>query len=141
MVKRTIALLALSALGTAACGGGPDAANQDPDFRRHVAKPLPLNKVFTDSITHKGGDIDDWKIFHVDKPGFLTVTVHFDQPGGECEVHLADKYGAKIAREIQSANPYVRLERRVVPGRFFVWVHAPKGCATQYSVEARLDPD
>lgn len=123
-----------------ACGGGPET-NVDPDFRRHLAKPLPLNKVFTDSLTVDGKDLDDWKIFNVDQPGFLTVTVHFDQPGGECEAHLADKYGAKIAREVQSANPYVKLERRVDPGRYFVWIHAGKGCATQYSVEARLDPD
>ncbi len=134
-MKRLAALVLL-----AGCGGGPDT-NADPDYRRHLAKPLPLNKVFTDSITAKGEDRDDWKIFNVDAPGFLTVTVHFDEQGGDCEASLADKYGAKVAREVQSANPYVKLERRVDAGRYFIWVHANDKCSTQYSVEARLDPD
>jgi hypothetical protein len=138
-VSRRIAALAAVAL-LSACGGGAQEENKDPDFRRHLAKPLPLNKVVTDSITSEG-DVDDWKIFNVDQQGFLTVTVHFDEQGGECEASLADKYGAKVAREVQSANPYVKLERRVDPGRYFIWVHAGRKCSTQYSVEARLDPD
>jgi hypothetical protein len=134
--------LACAGLGLAACGGGPDAG--DPDFQRHLAKPLPLNKVYTDSITFTGEDRADWKIFHVDQPGLLSVKVVFDNAGAarSCEIYLKDKYGAHVAREVQSNNPYTELVRRVEPGRFFVWVNAPDAkCASQYSMEARLDPD
>lgn len=129
-------------LACAACGGGPDEL-ADPDFQRHLAKPLPLNKVYTDSLTfEEGADVSDWKIFHVDQQGLLTVTVHFDKVNGSCEVYLRDKYGAHMAREIQSNNPYIELTRRVEPGRFFVWLNSPdKNCSSQYSIEARIDPD
>ncbi len=128
------------AASLAACGGGPETG--DPDDRRDKARPMALNKVFTDSLTFKGGDTEDWKIFHVDQPGLLTVRVHFDDANGNCEAFLRDKYGAHMAKEVQSNNPYLDLVRRVEPARFFVWLHAPdKGCASRYSLEARLDPD
>ena len=123
------------------CGGGNDA-KEDDDFERHLAKPLPLNKVFTDSLTFLGADRSDWKIIHLDKPGLLTVTVHFDEVQTECEAYLADKYGAKMAREVHAGQPYLELVRRVEPGRFFIWINAPSDkCSSQYSLEARLDPD
>lgn len=129
------------ALALTACGGGPEP-NADPDFQRHLAKPLPLNKVFTDSLT-KQVDTSDWKIFNIDKQGLLTVTIHFDKIDGSCEVYLRDKYGADMGREVQSNNPYIELVRRVEePGRFFVWLNSPDDkCSSQYSIEARLDPD
>lgn len=125
----------------AGCGGGPDE-NPDPDFQRHLAKPLPLNKVFTDSVTWEGEDRSDWKIFFVEQPGLLSVKVVFDKVAGSCEVYLRDKYGAHVAREVQSNNPYIELVRRVEPGRFFVWLNAPTPkCSSQYSIEARVEPD
>ncbi len=139
-VFRLATLCALLAYASA-CGGS-DEKPEDDDFERHVAKPLPMNKVHTDSLSFRGGDLSDWKIFNVDVPGLVTVTIAFDRPDADCEAHLADKYGAKISREVQSANPKIVLTRRVDPGRFFVWVHAPKqSCTTQYSIEARLEPD
>lgn len=133
-------VLPLTACALLACGG--DDKPEDDDFERHIAKPLPMNKVFTDSLSHNGADYSDWKIFNADQPGIITVTIHFDKPDADCEAYLADKYGAKIERETQSASPYIRLTRRIEPGRFFVWVHAPKAsCTTQYSIEARLEPD
>jgi hypothetical protein len=139
-VFRLATLCALLAYASA-CGGS-DEKPEDDDFERHVAKPLPMNKVHTDSLSFRGGDMSDWKIFNVDVPGLVTVTIAFDRPDADCEAYLADKYGAKVAREVQSANPKIVLTRRVDPGRFFVWVHAPKqSCTTQYSIEARLEPD
>ncbi len=140
-VKRPMVWVATAtALFFLGCGG--DEAPQDEDFERHLAKPLPLNKVFTDALSPLGGDKSDWKIFNTTEPGLVTVSIHFDKPDGDCEAQLADKYGAKIEREVQSANPYVRLTRKVEPGRFFVWIYAPKDtCSTQYSIEARLEPD
>jgi hypothetical protein len=139
-VFRFATLCALLAYASA-CGGS-DEKPEDDDFERHVAKPLPMNKVHTDSLSFRGGDMSDWKIFNVDVPGLVTVTIAFDRPDADCEAYLADKYGAKVAREVQSANPKIVLTRRVDPGRFFVWVHAPKqSCTTQYSIEARLEPD
>ena len=139
-VFRFATLCALLAYASA-CGGA-DEKPEDDDFERHVAKPLPMNKVHTDSLSFRGGDMSDWKIFNVDVPGLVTVTIAFDRPDADCEAYLADKYGAKVAREVQSANPKIVLTRRVDPGRFFVWVHAPKqSCTTQYSIEARLEPD
>ena len=124
------------------CGGVTAEVNADPDFQRHRAKPLPLNKVFTDSLTYGGEDRSDWKIFNVEEPGLLTVTIHFDKIDGSCEVYLRDKYGADMGREVQSNNPYIELVRRVEPGRFFVWLSSPdERCASQYSIEARVDPD
>ncbi len=124
----------------AACGGEPDL--KDQDFQRHLAKPMPLNKVYTDSVAFELDDKSDWKIFHVDQPGLLTVRIVFDTPNGTCEAYLRDKYGAHVAREVQSNNPYLDLVRRVEPGRFFIWIHAPdEKCSTKYSLEARLDPD
>jgi hypothetical protein len=129
-------------LAYASACGGSDEKPEDDDFERHVAKPLPMNKVHTDSLSFRGGDTSDWKIFNVDVPGLITVTIAFDRPDADCEAYLADKYGAKVAREVQSANPKIVLTRRVDPGRFFVWVNAPKqSCTTQYSIEARLEPD
>ena len=64
-------------------------------------------------MTYDGDDKSDWKIFHVDEPGLLMVTVHFDDAGGSCEAYLRDKYGAHVAREVQSNNPYIELTRRV----------------------------
>ncbi len=125
----------------AGCGGGPDTLG-DQDFQRHLAKPMPLNKVFTDSVSWEGEDRSDWKIFHVEAPGLLSVKIVFDNVAGSCEVFLRDKYGAHMAREVQSNNPYLELVRRVEAGRFFIWVKSPdKNCSSQYSLEARLDPD
>ncbi len=133
-------VLAITIASLAACSGSPDP--KDDDFQRHLSKPIPLNKVHTDSVTFDGDDQSDWKIFHVDEPGLLMVTVHFDDAGGSCEAYLRDKYGAHVAREVQSNNPYIELTRRVEPGRFFIWIHAPdESCSTRYSLEARLDPD
>lgn len=125
----------------AGCGGAPEIP-ADPDAHRHQAKPLPLNKVITDSLTW---DVDksDWKIFFVEAQGLVTVTTHFDTPGGKCEMYLRDKYGAQMAREVQSNNPYVQLVRRVKePTRLFVWVNSTgENCSTMYSIEARIEPD
>jgi len=125
----------------AGCGGAPEIPS-DPDQQRHQAKPLPLNKVITDSLTW---DVDksDWKIFFVEEQGLVTVTTHFDKPGGKCELYLRDKYGAQMAREVQSNNPYVQLVRRVIePTRLFVWVNSPgESCSTMYSIEAKIEPD
>lgn len=130
-------LLALQGLG-AACGGGPEP---DPDFERHLAKPMALNKIFTDSLTHPT-DKSDWKVLFLESSGLLTVTVHFDRIDGGCEVYLKDKYGAHIAKEVQSNNPYLELVRRIEPGRFFVWINSPgEKCDTEYSIEARLEAD
>ena len=132
-------LLPSLVLGASACGGGPP---EDPDFQRHLAKPMPADKVYTDSVTYSGEDLSDWKVVHIDKPGLLAIKVVFDELAGTCEVYLRDKYGAHVAREVQSNNPYIELVRRVEPGRFFIWVNAPdEGCESQYSLEARLDPD
>lgn len=126
----------------AACGAAVDAKAEDEDDRRDKAKPLPLNKVFTDSLTFKGDDFADWKIFYVEQPGLLSVTVHFDRADAGCEVYLKDKYGAEMAKEVQSANPYIKLVRRVEPARFFVNLVAPSArCGSQYSIEAKIDPD
>lgn len=134
------ALLLAFALPLVGCGGADDK-DSDPDDRRDKAKPLPLNKVFTDSIANNG-DRSDWKIFFVEAPGLLKVTIHFDKADAGCEVFLKDKYGAEVAKEVQSANPYIELVRRVEPARFFVHVSAPREtCSSQYSVEARVDPD
>lgn len=134
-------LLLPAAIVLAACGGA-DKAPADPDGHRHEAKPLSLNKVMTDSLTW---DVDksDWKIFFVEQQGLVTVTTHFDTPGGNCELYLRDKYGAQMAREVQSNNQYVQLVRRVVePTRLFVWVNSPgPKCSTMYSIEAKIDPD
>ena len=83
------------------------------------------------------------KIFFVEVQGLVTVTTHFDTPGGNCELYLRDKYGAQMAREVQSNNQYVQLVRRVVePTRLFVWVNSSsKKCSTMYSIEAKVDPD
>ncbi|MCB9526918.1 MAG: hypothetical protein H6703_01100 [Myxococcales bacterium] len=134
-------LLIAAAVSITACGGAEEKL-RDPDEHRHQAKPLPLNKVMTDSLTW---DVDksDWKIFHVETGGLVYVTVHFDKPGGKCEVYLRDRYGAQMAREVQSNNPYVELVRRVPePTRIFVWVNSTgENCSTQYSLEARIEPD
>ena len=131
----------VGALLVMGCGSAPEVI-ADPDARRHEAKPLPLNKVITDSLTW---DVDksDWKIFFVEQQGLVTVTTHFDTPGGRCELYLRDKYGAQMAREVQSNNPYVQLVRRVLePTRLFVWVNSPgESCSTMYSIEARIEPD
>lgn len=130
-----------AAVALAACGS-VDTKKEDADDRRDKAKPLPLNKVFTDSITFKGEDRNDWKIFYVEQAGLLKVTVHFDKADSGCEVYLKDKYGAEMAKEVQSANPYIELVRRVEPARFFVNLVAPSAnCGSQYSIEARIDPD
>ncbi len=122
------------------CGGSPELV--DKDNRRDKSKLISLNKIYSDSVTWEGEDFSDWKIFHVDKAGLLFVTVAFDTPDGACEVILRDKYGAHMAREVQSNNPKIVLTRRVEPGRFFVWVHAPgEYCSSGYSVQARIDPD
>lgn len=138
-MRRT--LLVVAAVLTAACGSVEEKI-EDPDAHRHQAKPLPMNKVITDSLTW---DVDksDWKIFFVKQSGLVFVTVHFDKPGGKCEVYLRDKYGAQMAREVQSNNPYVELARRVKDEtRLFVWVNSPgEKCSTQYSLEARIEPD
>lgn len=124
-----------------ACGS-VDTKKEDEDDRRDKAKPLPLNKVFTDSLTYQGEDFSDWKIFYVEQPGLLKVTVHFDKADVGCEVYLKDKYGAEKAKEVQSANPYIELVRRVEPARYFVnLVAADSKCASQYSIEAKIDPD
>ncbi len=129
-------ILAVALVG---CGGAE--SDEDPDDRRDKAKPLPLNKVFTDSIS-SSDDRSDWKIFFVETPGLLTVTIHFDRADVGCEVFMKDKYGAEMAKEVQSANPYIELVRRVEPARFFVHVAAPREtCSTQYSIEARVDQD
>lgn len=139
-MRRTL-LMGLIGLALAACGGA-EKKLEDPDGHRHQAKPLPLNKVITDSLTW---DVDksDWKIFFVEQQGLVTVTTHFDTPGGNCELYLRDKYGAQMAREVQSNNQYVQLVRRVVePTRLFVWVNSSgKKCSTMYSIEAKIDPD
>lgn len=133
------ALLALVAFGVGC--GGKDAL-VDPDFQRHLAKPLELNKVFTDSLTPAGGDKSDWKVLFLEGTGLLTVTVHFDKLDSNCEVFLRDKYGAHVAKEVQSNNPYLQLVRRIEPGRYFVWVNAPsEKCNSQYSIEAKVDAD
>lgn len=138
-LKTSIAIIAFVS-GATACGG--DQRAKDDDFERHLAKPIPLNKVFTDSLTHLGEDHADWKVVHTDRPGLLMVTVRFDEVQTECEVYLADKYGAKMAREVHAGQPHIELVRRVEPGRFFVWINAPSNkCASSYSLEARLDPD
>ena len=67
------ALLLAFALPLVGCGGADDK-DSDPDDRRDKAKPLPLNKVFTDSIANNG-DRSDWKIFFVEAPGLLKVTI------------------------------------------------------------------
>lgn len=122
----------------AGCGGQPA---QDPDFERHLAKPMALNKVFTDSLT-PGTDKSDWKVMFLEGTGLLTVTVHFDKIDSNCEVYLRDKYGAHVAKEVQSNNPYLQLVRRIEPGRYFVWVNSPgEKCNSQYSIEAKLDAD
>jgi hypothetical protein len=129
------------ALTLTACGGGSKVLG-DPDFQRHMAKPMELNKVFTDSLTPEGDDKSDWKIFYVQEPGLLTVKVHFDAQDTTCEVYLRDKYGAHMAREQQSNNPYIELVRRVEPGRYFVWLNAPDlKCSSQYAIEARVEAD
>lgn len=137
---RPMLLIAAAVLLTA-CGGAEEKPS-DPDEHRHQAKPLPLNKVMTDSLTW---DVDksDWKIFFVETGGLVYVTVHFDKPGGKCEVYLRDRYGAQMAREVQSNNPYVELVRRVPEAtRVFVWVNSNgENCSTQYSLEARVEPD
>ncbi len=137
---RPMLLIAVAAL-LAACGGAEEKL-ADPDEHRHQAKPLPLNKVMTDSLTWDV-DTSDWKIFHVEQGGLVYVTVHFDKAGGKCEVYLRDKYGAQLAREVQSNNPYVELVRRIPEAtRIFVWVNSPgEKCSTQYSLEARIEPD
>ena len=139
-MRRTL-LMGLAGLWLTACGGA-EKKLEDPDGHRHQAKPLPLNKVITDSLTW---DVDrsDWKIFFVEVQGLVTVTTHFDTPGGNCELYLRDKYGAQMAREVQSNNQYVQLVRRVVePTRLFVWVNSSsKKCSTMYSIEAKVDPD
>ncbi|MCA9539485.1 MAG: hypothetical protein KC620_11395 [Myxococcales bacterium] len=134
-------VLLCATLALAACGGVDEKAG-DPDAHRHEAKPLPLNKVFTDSLTWDT-DKSDWKIFHVDQPGLVFVTVHFDKIDGKCEVYLRDKYGAHMAREVQSNNPYIELARRITePQRLFIWINAPnEKCSSQYSLEARVEPD
>ncbi|MCA9546975.1 MAG: hypothetical protein KC613_21380 [Myxococcales bacterium] len=134
-------LVSAAALAPLGCGGS-DTKQGDPDFERHLAQPLPLNKVFTDSLTPEGDDKADWKVFFVENQGLLTVTVHFDKLDSNCEVYLRDKYGAHMAKEVQSNNPYIELVRRVEPGRFFVWLNAPTPkCSSQYSIEARVEPD
>jgi hypothetical protein len=65
-VKRLHALPALLAAALCACGG--DEKPEDDDFERHLAKPLPMNKVFTDSLSANGGDLSDWKIFNAISP-------------------------------------------------------------------------
>ena len=133
-------LLACAGL-LAACGGGPDQPGDD-DFQRHLARQMPMNKVFTDSLTWEGEDRSDWKVFNVSEPGLLKLTVRFDKPDGSCEVYLRDKYGAHMAREVQSNSPRMELVRRVEPGRFFAWIHAPdQQCSSEYAIEARVDPD
>lgn len=128
-------------LAAALLGCGGPQADEDPDDRRDKAKPLPLNKVFTDSVS-SSGDTSDWKIFFIEAAGLLTVTIHFDKADAGCEVFLKDKYGAEMAKELQSANPYIELVRRVEPARYFVHISAPREtCASQYSIEARVDPD
>lgn len=138
---RTTLLLAVCA-ALVGCGG-VDAKVEDVDDRRDKAKPLPLNKVFTDSLTFSGEDRHDWKIFYIEEPGLLTVKVHFDKSDRGCVVYLKDKYGAELAKEIQSANPYVELvRRRDEASRLFVHLEADQSkCASQYSIEARLNPD
>lgn len=131
----------LGALFATGCGS-VDSRAEDADDRRDKAKPLPLNKVFTDSLSYKGEDFSDWKIFYVEEPGLLKVTVHFDKADAGCVVYLKDKYGAEMAKEVQSANPYIELVRRVEPARFFVnLVALDSKCASQYSIEAKIDPD
>jgi len=135
---RILIAIAVTLLG--ACSSAPEL--KDDDFQRHLSKPIPLNRVHTDSVTFDGDDTSDWKIFNVGEPGLLTVTVVFNTPDGTCEAYLRDKYGAHVAREVQSNNPYIELTRRVEPGRFFIWIHAPdESCSTTYSLEAKLDPD
>ncbi len=140
-MRRMLLAAGLAALTLPACGGAQKAM-EDPDAHRHQAKPLPLNKVIVDSLTW---DVDksDWKIFFVEQQGLVTVTTHFDTPGGNCEMYLRDKYGAQMAREVQSNNQYVKLVRRIVePTRLFVWVNSSsEKCSTGYAIEARIDPD
>ncbi|MFN3200533.1 MAG: hypothetical protein ACE366_19195 [Bradymonadia bacterium] len=134
------AVVLMLALVGAGCGGakGPPP---DDDSRRDLAKPMPMNKVFTDSLTFSGKDKNDWKLINVEEPGLLYVTVRFDEINAACRVHLADKYGAKIAREDNAGQPRIEMVREVNPGRFFIWLEAvDNSCSSQYSIEARLDP-
>ncbi len=128
------------ALFLGACGAA-DEKSEDPDGRRDRAKPIAMNKVLSDSLTWDV-DVSDWKLIYVKEPGLIFVKVHFDRPNGKCEVYLRDKYGAQMAREVQSNNPYIELVRKVEdPGRVFVWLHSPTSkCDTGYALEARIEP-
>lgn len=132
--------LCMAAALTACGGAGPVP---DDDFQRHLARQMPLNRVFTDSITFSGEDRADWKVFNVEQAGLLRLTVRFDDPDGTCEISMRDKYGSRIAREVQLNSQRMELVRRVdAPGRFFAAIEAPnEGCSSEYAVEARLDPD
>lgn len=138
---KTLALAACFAGAVGAGCGGAKGPPPDEDGRRDMAKPMPMNKVFTDSITYRGNDKNDWKLINVEESGLLYVTVRFDKIDAACRVHLADKYGAKIAREDNAGQPRIEMVREVNPGRFFIWLEAVDGsCSSQYSLEARLDP-
>ncbi len=132
--------LIVAALLMGACGA--EEKSEDPDGRRDRAKPIALNKVLSDSLTWDV-DVSDWKLIYVQEPGLVYVKVHFDRGNGKCEVYLRDKYGAQMAREVQSNNPYVELVRKMdEAGRVFVWLHSPSAkCDTGYALEARIEPN
>lgn len=82
-------LVALLALG--ACTG----SDIDEDNSRGLAKQLSIGQVATDNL-NPPDDTSDWKVIQVPGPGFLTVTVFWDNADIEAFSSVVDNFGRTL---------------------------------------------
>lgn len=130
LILSTALLLSLLAL---ACGD-PSLKNDDPS--RGLAKQLPLGQVVTDTISPPE-DPSDWKVIEVPGPGFLTVTVFWDNANIDSTVAMVDNFGKVIQRvRRDSRTPRDQMIIKCDQASFFYLAIDSTRDASVYSVQS-----
>ena len=121
-MKRTLALLLMVVVVTAACSGAPDTATESPYLTEEIPPCTPVEGISADPCER---DVDirtsllqsgEFPVFHYDEPSSVREFIDGTAIGFEAHVVLRGTYIPDTAR-CTSGNPY-RVPSYVEPGYF-----------------------
>jgi len=117
----------------------PDSKSGE-DGESSGAKQLFLDKLTDDFLSAEDGDATDWKYFKLREPGYLTVTVCWDNKNIASTIDIYDAFKVPIDSRLHTPKMEKdKMEVRAEDGTHFVRLQA-KESESVYTIEAKFQP-
>ena len=120
-------------------GAEGDSPQLDPnrntggDGTWEQAREIPTNRTIIDNVSHRDGDMHDWKLFRVYEPGRVGVRFHCDGLESKTTILLRDDQKIELG-QIQCPSESADLWLELEMGGYYLEIVSLEG-ASDYTFE------